>query len=577
MSIILLCLLRCVVDSSAETAAVERIRCSGNRVFSDAELVRMLGVERGQQLDAVAMEAAGSRLVDSLIARDLLFARTDSIRGERGKRGTVLTVFVTEGSTAVVDELHWAGDSGRVADANADLLLTRGASFQWSRLRADLNRLLDQFTSAGYPYARVELERVDADSTDHTVDLYLKLTSGPFTEIEFVEFSGLRGTSEAFLRRYLRFRVPVPYSDAAVARGKRRLARLDFLRSVGDPRIVVREDGSSGVQFPVEEARATRLDAVAGYLPGEQGKNGTVSGLVNLDFINLLGSGRKGHVHWARPDSRTQSVEIAYREPWVLNSPLSLAGDFSQRIDDTSYVTRKMGVVADAELGSNVVVTGAVRFEAVLVDSASAVRLGLANSSTVVFETGLAIDTRDFPPNPRRGFRFATTVGSGTKRRERLNDSLDAGRFGVRRVSADAEAVAEPLPYWVASLALHARGTESDEPEIPVSDMYRLGGARTLRGYREEQFQGSRLGWASAELRYLLGEASRLYLFADAGAIYREVRTASGPASSSLFRPATGVGLRLESTLGTWGFDYGVGQDDRVLNGKVHFSLFTSF
>ncbi|MDD5088867.1 MAG: BamA/TamA family outer membrane protein, partial [bacterium] len=114
-------------------------------------------------------------------------------------------------------------------------------------------------------------------------------------------------------------------------------------------------------------------------------------------------------------------------------------------------------------------------------------------------------------------------------------------------------------------------------PQVLLPDLYRLGGARSLRGYREEQFLGSRIGWASIEIRYWLGSASRFFVFGDAGGVYRAIRTEAAQSESTRIRTSAGLGIRIGTDIGIWGFDYGIGQEDRLLNGKLHVSLLSTF
>jgi outer membrane protein assembly factor BamA len=362
-----------------------------------------------------------------------------------------------------------------------------------------------------------------------------------------------------------------------VETARRRLSRLDFIHHVGTPEIAVNDVGQTGVRFPVEEARSTRLDAVAGYLPASPGRSAVLSGLVNLEFLNLFGTGRRGRIHWERPDERIQSVELSYREPWVLGQPLALRADFGQRVEDTLYVSRRVAARAEYELGSKTTVWGALQYEAVFTDSASSVQLSLPNNRTTYMEAGFAFDTRDYPANPRSGAFFSTQAGAGWRKRDRSASGAPAGSFRQHRAGVDSEIAQELFPFWVADASVHARALETSEPDVLRPDLYRLGGARTLRGYREEQFMGSRVGWASTELRYLLGSASRVFAFCDVGSVYEEQPTDSGLQGRTLTRVGAGVGLRMETNLGIWGFDYGVGQDDRLLNGKIHVSLLSSF
>jgi outer membrane protein insertion porin family len=141
----------------------------------------------------------------------------------------------------------------------------------------------------------------------------------------------------------------------------------------------------------------------------------------------------------------------------------------------------------------------------------------------------------------------------------------------------DSEIAHEVFPSWIAAIGLHARALDSDEPEILLPDLYRLGGARSLRGYREEQFLGSRIGWVNVEARYWLGTASRLFVFEDVGAAYRKQILNGVNQEETLLRFASGIGLRVETALGVWGIDYGVAQGDNPLQGKLHVSLQSSF
>ena len=52
---------------------------------------------------------------------------------------------------------------------------------------------------------------------------------------------------------------------------------------------------------------------------------------------------------------------------------------------------------------------------------------------------------------------------------------------------------------------------------VPLSEQFRFGGANSLRGYREDDFHGTRAAWGAVELRIGEAEGSRLYTFYDLG------------------------------------------------------------
>ncbi len=570
--------LACLIGTSSLIAA-ERVLFHGNRVFSNGELQNFLGRDDFFKLSAESLDVQLQSLQDSLIAHDFLFAKVDSVVLQTRRRDrTDLAIYLHEGELARISSVEWLGDSTLIPEAEFErVLTTAGAMFRWSNLVYDINRLLDYFENFGYPFARIDIHQIAADSVDQAVALKLVVHSGPRTALEFVSFPGVRQTRESYLLRESRLKTGGLYDQRQIVAARRRLGRLEFVKSVGTEEIAADESGRTGVRVPLQEMRSTRLDIVAGYLPETDTRPALLTGLVNVELLNLFGVGRKARVHWERPDRRIQAVEVSYREPWILGQPLALRADFGQRIEDTLYVTRKLGIRAELDLFASVNVWGLVQQEEILTDSVSSLLLDLPDSRTTYLESGFAVDSRGHPTNPRSGAYFSTHAGTGWRKRSQAVNQEPAGSFRHRRGGIDAEVAQELFPFWIADLSLHARALETTEPQVLLPDLYRLGGARTLRGYREEQFLGSRVGWASAELRYWLGPASRVFVFGDAGSAYRKQRVNETLKESTIFRMGAGVGLRLDTDIGIWGFDYGVGEDDRLLSGKLHVSLLSTF
>lgn len=574
-----ICFAGCLLACALILNAAPRVVFHGHREFSSGELGQFLSLPDSTVMDSAGLALRRQALQDSMIANDFVFARIDSAAEELDRKGRkTLHVFVHEGELARISDVLWLGDSARVPVIAAQQVLCRaGSVFRWSNVAYDANLIVAQMGNAGYPFARVDVDW-KTDSVTSEIEVRYLISSGPVTRIDFIAFPGNKQTRDSYLQRETRLRIGELFDQRKIDAARRRLARLDFIRSAGRPEVAVNDAGQTGVRFPIEEARSTRIDAVAGYLPSTEGRDAVVSGLVNLEFLNLFGSGRRGRIHWERPDQRVQSVDVSYREPWIFRQPLALRFDFAQRVEDTLYVSRRIATRVEYELGSKTTVWGTLQYEAVFTDSASAVQLNLPDNRTTYTEAGFAFDTRDHPTNPRSGVLFSTFAGTGWRKRDELDSTEMTGEFRHHRVGVDNEIAQAISSFWIADVSVHARALESTEPEVLLPDLYRLGGARTVRGYREEQFLGSRVGWASAELRYWTGPASRLFAFCDAGSVYRERRLeATGLERSNQFFVGAGIGLRLETNMGVWGFDYGVGKDDRLLSGKIHVSLQSSF
>ncbi len=570
-------LLTLVQVSFAST--LRKIRFPGVRAFSTAELSHFLGLSKGDSLYNLPQHLRA--LEDSLITADYLFARVDSVQIDTSRRGRlILSVYVNLGALTRVGQIRWQGDSLFISPRIArSARLQPGAVFRWASLHSDIAEILSDMGNHGFPFARVTILSITPYmAEEHFVDVILRIQKGPQANVNFLEFSGNRLTKSELLERETRLKPGVSYSEIGATRARRYLQRLPYIAAVQNPEIVFSPQGQTGLAFAITEAPSTRIDLVAGYLPGvEEGEKGVLTGLVDLSFLNLFGTGRRALVHWARPDRSVQTIQLEYEEPWVAKMPLSLAVGFGQRIEDTLYVDRNVHLRATVTLTEALQVWGQGHFKEVIPDSVSREVLGLPATRTRGLEAGFVWDTRDWPLNPRSGAMFSTFAGVGWRR---VSAAQAYGGESHRRqhsAGVDAEVALEVFPRWVFDAAFHGKALESNEPEILLPDLYRLGGARSLRGYREEQFTGSRIGWMNLELRYLLGGASRFFGFVDGGAYFREQWIEETPITQQDYKIGVGTGIRVETGLGIWGFDYALGEGDALLSGKVHISLRSEF
>jgi hemolysin activation/secretion protein len=171
--------------------------------------------------------------------------------------------------------------------------------------------------------------------------------------------------------------------------------------------------------------------------------------------------------------------------------------------------------------------------------------------------TGVLLDSRDFPANPRSGVRLSALTRVGN----RTSDS--AASTVVTHVELGLNGV---LPVgrrlaWSNSVGLRAVHSAA---VLTASELYTLGGPGTLRGYREDEFASTRVGWFSTELRYRLDRTSSIYPFLDVGVYQDSVGWQA--------KPGYGAGTRVATQVGVLGLDYGVAFRDSPLRGKVHLS-----
>jgi outer membrane protein insertion porin family len=127
----------------------------------------------------------------------------------------------------------------------------------------------------------------------------------------------------------------------------------------------------------------------------------------------------------------------------------------------------------------------------------------------------------------------------------------------------------------VIAAELHLRDFSSST--MDMSDLFRLGGASTLRGYQEGQFLGSRIVWTNLEYRFLVAPRSFFYGFVDFGYIVQPDIAAMNIAASEQSKIGYGIGVRLDSALGLIGVSFALGEGDTFSTAKIHIRLINEF
>ena len=549
-------------------------RIDGNSHFSDAEIREIIEQSGGMERAAVGL----NRLLERYKSDGYFFVWIDSTHGVPSGEGIVsVDLSVREGEPLTVRAVRVEGIQALDSEAVIRRFKVRpGSAFREHELEEDIAYMLEEYENNGHPFASVTLEPFEPNA-ELGIDVRLRVEEGSSVTVDSLLFFGAEVTRAGLLRRESGIRLGALYDEREMDRALERLRRLEYISDAEGPELLGLGLGRTGVRFRVWEESANSLYGIAGYMPGEVGgQSGFFTGLVDVSFRNMFGTGRRLGTRWEKRDRLTEEFEVFYQEPWAMGYPVHLGIGFMQLAQDSSYVKRTISFSQEYPLRWNLI--GRTGVSRTAVNASTPGRIGpyfVASSRTLSVEGGFEYDTRDDRLNPRRGLLYETSVAFGRKEGE-AGDTLSVGRgraASVRKVQISTEYNLEAARDQVLSIGLNAAEITSNEAEVAVSDQYRFGGAKSLRGYREDAFRGSRIAWSNLEYRFLLSRRSRAFVFFDYGYFWREDRGKVIRGG----RAGYGLGVRLDTLLGVIGLDYGFGKEDTFSTAKVHLTLANRF
>ena len=363
--------------------------------------------------------------------------------------------------------------------------------------------------------------------------------------------------------------VGLPYNRARLAQSRQRLLDLGVFTFVGEPRVEPMGEGGAKVIVPVEEARANACDGAVGY----QGDTKTLTGLADVRLENLGGSARQGELFWEGRGQGRSEFRVRYAEPLLFG--LNLKGEvlLSQFNEDTTYArTRIAGRFTFGIGGGGRVFLTAARDRTVLETGP------VEHASATTTEAGFELDRRDNPFLPRKGTAFRLSSGTVFKVETLRPDGSGTNKATQVVLHAFGQANRAVRTSAGARSELEGGLRLSNEAVVPVYDLDFVGGATSLRGYREGEFQVAR--WAVLRLEYgvFTAESGRVFAFVDQGVLDRPFLDEAGDAqNTTLYRAGYGVGIEAPLAIGRLGLTLGYGKGDGPLDGKLHVRLTSRF
>jgi outer membrane protein assembly factor BamA len=413
-----------------------------------------------------------------------------------------------------------------------------------------LAAIVQHFVEQGFPFAQAQLVAVDITATPF-VNFTVAVFPGPVVFAGALRTDARRHPPNLF-ERSADWRRGAPLTDAALSRAEAGVATLPFVTAIDTAQLPPTSADTSDVFLSVREAAAIRISGAGGWIPATAGREGYWVGQADVQLSSPFGDGRMAELSAARRDPYSRRTQLAYWEPWPFGAPFWAGMSLRQDDVDSNFIE------TEAALRLRLI-SGSPRWEGI--GSWAKITPEEHPQADVFPARRYSIGVGVSDSGQTGDFRFELRWG-----RHSLfsRDSLIPPRAQVSHTQGQVSGrYIQPLaPSLYLQFIGKAAGTLAGEGFLPANLLYRVGGAYSLRGYREQQFLVSDYLRLSTELHF--GSTRRsVFLFVDAGwlGFSASVDRIAGAAGLGI-RPADGVQLLVAVPS-----DEGLGQT------KVHIAL----
>lgn len=566
-----------VAESDPETPSVQW------RLVLDGQQTDWPDAVQPASLDSI--QAVGRRVLRHLRTRGYYYATLDSVSVDTSRVPASARLYVHRGPQVRIGALRIEGDSAVPADELFTLMETEEDDpLRRDRLEADIRALLDRYEEAGHPLAQVRVAETRISTNDPPrLRVTLRVEEGPALQLDRIEVPENARTNPELVAHLAELEVGAPLRNYDALAIRRRLQDHDLFQEVKTPQLRVADDGGAVLRVPIEEAAPGAFDFVLGYLPPSQTRSsGQVVGAGHLLLENLFGGGRTVDFTLDRRPGRTSLFEAAVADPYLFGVPLRVKGRFRGEQRDSTYGERVFELDTGYRLENDLELTAHLSREVVRPGPAGAdirgTRQQIPRSTRLFYGLGLRYEQLDRSRNPRRGVSVDAQLARGRKQRRhrRITADGDTARVSnsLRQERLEGQFRAYLPMFSRQVLALGGEGAVLLSPEgrWDRSDLFRLGGASSLRGYDEDRFLGNVVARGFAEYRLQLDRASYVHAFFDLGYVSRPAF--QGTQATQGWHPGYGVGAKLQTAIGRISVTYGLNPEvQSPSNGRVHLGL----
>ena len=484
---------------------------------------------------------------------------------EEVPEGVLMTYHVME--NPVLRDIEISGNTiYKTEDLLKIFVLRRNSVLNRKVLQNNLTELEEKYHGDGYILMKITDMDVDNDGI-----LSLKINEGT---LEGYTVKGNKKTKDKVILREMRQKVGEPFNAKLARRSLDRVYNLGFFEDVNvnmNPGI---EPNAIIMEVNVKERRTGTFGIGAGYST----RDGFL-GSVTIGDKNFRGRGDSVMFTFEKSAEETDAhgVTFSYRKPWIDSKETfkfynrtyqyydyDTSGDLNER-----YMRRYLGGEITLSRPQSEYSTNYITIRHRKDSYVRHVAMGLAGDRSGIwgedwrnanFGVTRSIilqhvtDTRDNIYNPTTGGRVSLEAEFG---------GLWGGDFKFQKFSIEHQQFKPAGSHgqvWGGRIAYgYGHG------DLTEFNMFRVGGQSSLRGYRDDQFRGSRMLLATLEYRFPIAKKVQGILFADGGGAW-DGRFFPG---HNDLHGSLGVGVALNTPLGALRLDYGRGSQ----GGRFHFNI----
>ena len=366
------------------------------------------------------------------------------------------------------------------------------------------NLLLTNLDATGNSFSEISFTK--PTYLNDTLILNLKLLKSQRRNIDKILVKGYDEFPKKFLKHFFNIDKSTVFSKKNMKAVSKLTKSLDFVREKKEPEVLFKKDSTHLYLF-LEKSETSSFDGIINFASKENEEGLLLNGNLDLKLNNILNTGEKFELFWNKVAQEKSEFKITSAIPYIFNTPLSIALGFNLYRQDSTFIntrfnldsqyvlnTRsKASISYSSEKSSYLLTTAENNF-----DSYSNYFIGIGYQLRSLSDTYL--------------FKNNYSIALSSKLGKRKNEISDQ-----TQVQLEVLAFLNIQTNKKSYIHIKSESKLLSSENYLINELYRIGGANSIRGVNEQSIFTNTYSFASIEFRYLTSTTAYLYSITDLG------------------------------------------------------------
>ncbi len=451
-------------------------------------------------LNKEAIDQEIHKIISSLSKKGYLSNKLDSIT----KKDSIYKVFIKTGFK-IENAIIKLPENFSFTSSLSYFIKKDTLFIPYKKVEGFLNSISKKMGTHGKSFSTVQLKNIELKYKTIYADLHIKESQK--RTIDKVVIKGYENFPEPYIKHYLKIRKKSVFNKQKLARISSSIKLLNFTEETKPPEVLFTKD-STLLYLYLKKKQKNSFDGIVSFSSNENGKV-LFNGHLDLKLNNVLNTGEYFDLFWTRIGEERQNFNMATGIPYLLNTPFSTDLSFNIYKQDSTFLNTNFHSKISYGINSRIKIS-------LTYDTENSKDFKKSTSNTIASFSSSFL-----------GFAILYEVPNNNKLFDKkMNLSLHTS-FGNRNTKNESvpQLKINFSAAYLIDLNTRSQLYIKNETGYLISrnfidnEVFRIGGANSIRGYREQSIFTSGYSFLNIEYQYLTNEKSYLYSITDIGYI----------------------------------------------------------